>query len=114
MAEQNNAKNQLELAEVIQALRTELIAAQQQGQGETIKFNLNTVEVELETVVEKEAGASATGKIKFWVLNADAEVSGKYKHAAKQKIKLSLEAVEIVKNPDGTTLENKAKIGDKA
>lgn len=114
MADQSNMKNPLELAEVIQALRQELITAQQQGQSETIKFNLNSVEVELETVVEKEIDGKAGGKVKFWVVDANAELNGKYKHAAKQKIKLSLEAVEIVKNPDGTKLENKAKIGDKA
>lgn len=114
MADQNEIKNPLELAEVIQALRQELITAQQQGQSESIKFNLNSVEVELETVVEKEIGGKADGKVKFWVIEAGGELSGKYKNAAKQKIKLSLDAVEIVKNPDGSFSEIKSKIHNKA
>jgi hypothetical protein len=76
----------LELADVIKALRQELITAQQEGTGKDIRFNVSNVEVELETVVEKDANAKAG--VKFWVLDINAE--GKYKNAAKQKIKLSL------------------------
>jgi len=81
----------LELADVITALRKELIKAQQDGDGENIRFNVNNVEVELETVVTKEAD----GKLgmKFWVVEANA--GGKYQNASKQKIKLTLQAVTV-------------------
>lgn len=84
-------QNPLELAEVIQTLRENLAEAQSQGVGQNIRFNVNSVEVELQTVVEKEAGAG--GKIKFWVV--DGELSGKYKNSVTHKIKLSLQAVDI-------------------
>ncbi|NOS88263.1 MAG: hypothetical protein HOP34_06935 [Methylococcaceae bacterium] len=80
------ADNTLELAEVIKALRQELIAAQQEGDNKDVRFKVNNVEVELETVVTKEGDGKLA--IKFWVVEANA--GGKYEHAAKQKIKLSL------------------------
>ncbi len=94
----------LELAEVIQALREELIKAQQVGKEETIRFNLNNIDVEFQTVVEKEVGVDVGGKIKFWVLDADAKASGKYKKSAMHKIKLNLQAVDLRK-PDPQTGE---------
>ncbi|MBL6988113.1 MAG: hypothetical protein ISR72_13985 [Methylobacter sp.] len=84
-------ENPLELAEVIQTLRENLAEAQSRGEGHNIRFNVNSVEVELQTVIEKEAGAG--GKIKFWVV--DGELSGKYKKSATHKIKLSLQAVDM-------------------
>jgi hypothetical protein len=90
------SNNPLELAEVIQALRENLTAAQSQGEGQNIRFNVTNVDVELQTVIEKEAGAGA--KVKFLVVEADA--NGKYKNAITHKIKLSLQAVDMTKtNP---------------
>jgi len=76
----------LELAEVMKALREEIKQAEWAAQGHDLKFNLNNIEVEFQTVVEKEGGLE--GGIKFWVLEAKA--SGKYKNAVTQKIKLTL------------------------
>lgn len=90
----------LELADVIKALRQELISAQQEGANKEIRFNVNNVEVELETVIEKEVGGKVGGKIRFWVVNTDAELNGKLKGAVKQKIKLSLKPVDK-NNPTG-------------
>ncbi|MDQ5770736.1 trypco2 family protein [Thiothrix subterranea] len=80
----------LELAEVMKALREEIKLAEWAGQGHDLKFNLNNIEVEFQTVVEKEGGLEGGGKIKFWVLDIDAKASGKYKKSATQKIRLSL------------------------
>lgn len=85
----------LELAEVISALRAELNLAKQNAVGEDIRFNINNVEIELQTVVEMEGGVEGGGKIKFWVLDIDAKASGKYKNAVTQKIKLSLTPQQI-------------------
>jgi hypothetical protein len=94
----------LELAEVIQALREELIKAQKVGNKKKIRFNLNNIEVEFQTAVEKEVGGDVGGKIKFWVVDADAKASGKYKKSALHKIKLTLQAVDLSK-PDPKTGE---------
>ena len=91
-----------------------MINTQQEGKDEKIRFNVNSVEVELETVVEKEVGGTGSGKIRFWVIDVDAEVNSKYKNAAKQKIKLSLEAVDVFQNPDGTTKTVRSQIHDEA
>lgn len=80
----------LELSAVMNALREEIKQAGWAAQGHDLKFNLNNIEVEFQTVVEKEGGGEAGGKIKFWVLDLEAKVSGKYKNAVTQKIKLSL------------------------
>ena len=114
MTDNNTTETALELADVIKALRQELINAQPVGQDEKIRFNVNNVEVELETVVEKEVGGKGKGKIRFWVVDVDAEVNGKYKNASRQKIKLSLEPVDVIQNPDGTTSTPRSQIHDKA
>ena len=84
--------NEFELAEVIHALRENLTEAQRRGIGADIHFDVSNIDVELQTVVEKEAGVG----LKFKVLSMlEADANGKYKNAVTQKIKLSLQAVEI-------------------
>jgi hypothetical protein len=87
----------LELADVIKALRDELTTAKIAGVGKDIRFTVNNVEIELETVVTKEKNAELG--MKFWVV--DAKAVGKYQNAFKQKIKLSLKPI----TPDGKELE---------
>lgn len=87
--------NSLELAEVIQALRENLIEAQTQGLGQNIKFNVTNVEVELETVVGKDQVAGGGFKTKFFVVDINADANAKYTNASKQKIKLTLQAVNV-------------------
>ena len=91
----------LELAEVIKALRNELYKAKQVGAGETIRFNVDSVDVEFETAVEYVGTAEAGGKIKFYVFDVDAKGSAEYKNATTHKIKLSLKPVdEENRNPE--------------
>lgn len=97
-----NNNNPLELAQVINALRQELITAQEEGTGTGIRFNVNNVEVELETVVGKEEVAGGGFKTKFFVIDINADANVKFTNASKQKIKLNLEAFEIIKHPNGT------------
>ena len=85
----------LELAAVIKALREELNEAKLAGDGHDIRFNVNNVDVEFQTVVDWEVGAEGGGKIKFWVLDVDAKLNGKYKKSAMHKIKLSLTPKQI-------------------
>lgn len=100
----------LELAEVIKALRDELYKAKKTGAGETIRFNVNSVDVEFETAVEYVVDAEAGGKIKFFVFDVDAKGSAEYKNAITHKIKLSLQPVDE-ENPNLETGEaGKVKI----
>jgi hypothetical protein len=92
----------LELAEVISALREELNLAKQNAAEQDIRFNINNVEIELQTVVERKAGAEASGKVRFWVVDANTKASGEWKDAVTQKIKLSLQVVDESK-PDPQT-----------
>ena len=101
----------LELAEVIKALRNELYKAKQAGAGETIRFNVDSVDVEFETAVEYVGTAEAGGKIKFYVFDVDAKGSAEYKNATTHKIKLSLKPVdEENRNPE-TGEAGKVKVG---
>ena len=107
--------NPLELAQVINALRQELITAQEEGIGTGIRFNVKNVEVELETVVGQEEVAGGGFKTKFFVIDINADANVKFTNASKQKIKLNLEAFEIINHPDGTeTIKNEVAIKDKA
>jgi hypothetical protein len=91
----------LELAVVIKALREELQQAQITGEGQDIRFQTNSIEVEFQTVVDYEVGAEGGVKIKFLVLDIDAKGTGKYKRSQTHKIKLSL--MPRKQNPDGTS-----------
>ncbi len=104
----------LELADVIIALRQELITAQQEGEDKKIRFNVSNVEVELETVVEIAGDGKGGVKIRFGVVDVNAEAGGHYKNATKQKIKLSLEAVEVIENADGSKTTRALTIKGKA
>lgn len=54
------------LAEAVQALRMELTAAMTAGQGERVRFELGTVEMEFLLEMSKEQGLE--GGVKFWVV----------------------------------------------
>lgn len=101
----------LELAEVIKALREELYQAKQTGEGEAIRFNVNSVDIEFETAIEYVGSAEAGGKIKFFVFDVDAKASAEYKNATIHKIKLSMQPVDE-ENPNMETGEaGKVKVG---
>lgn len=87
----------LELAAVLEALREELNIAKREGDGHDLRFNIDNLEVELQTVVEKKVAGEAGGKVRFWVLDADTKASGEYKDAVTQTIKLTLKVVDTSK-----------------
>lgn len=109
-----NHENQLELAQVINALRQELITAQAEGTDVGIIFNIKNVEVELETIVGTEEVVGGGIKTKFFVMDMNANANVKFTNASKQKIKFNLETFEIVKNQDGTKTFSTVNIKDKA
>jgi hypothetical protein len=57
------ADSELELAQAIDALRTELRKAQDSGQGADVRFSVGSVEVELAIEVVKKAGGEASVKV---------------------------------------------------
>ena len=82
----------IDLADAIEGLRKDLIDAMRRGDGQPLQFQLDPVEVTLETVVTKELG----GKIGWKVL----EASGSREKEATQTVKLRL--TPLWRSPDGT------------
>ena len=81
---------ELELKDVVRKLREDLQAAAEEGQGQDIKFKLESIELELKVAAKKEGGPN--GKIKFSVLGIGAEVGGNAKWSSEhvQTIKLKM------------------------
>lgn len=79
-----------ELVEVIKKLREDVTLAIRGGEGHAIRFNVNSIDVELQTVIKKEGN----GGVKFEVLGIGANVGGKAEKATTHKIKLSLTPVD--------------------
>ncbi len=94
MTEEGNA---LELWELISKLREDLQAAMAEGEGQAIRFKLETVEIELK-VEAKRVGKGKAG-IKFWVVEAGAE--GSLENDRIQTIKLKMMPVTSETKPDG-------------
>jgi len=105
-------KHSLELTEVIKELRKNLTRAADYAEGKKIRFNVDSIDVELQTVIEKEGGVELGGKIKFWVLDVDAKASGKYAKATTHKIKLHLKPVKVTVDKDGNETSNELQIND--
>ena len=82
------------LSEVVKELRRELQETMAEGDGKSLRFEVENLELEMQVVVTKEAGAKATseGRIRFWVVDAktSGEIAGKYTTSQVQRLKLSL------------------------
>lgn len=76
----------LELAEVIRDLRDELERAIVEGAGESLRFELGTIELEISIAIE--AGARVGAKVRFWVVDAESE--GSLDRTSTQRLKLAL------------------------
>ena len=75
----------IELSEVVDQLRKELLAAQSKIQGSDLKFEVLDIEVELQVVTTKSGG----GGVKFFV-----EAAGSISKAQTQKLKFKLKPVD--------------------
>jgi hypothetical protein len=76
----------MELAKVIRDLREELERAIATGEGETLRFELGPVELELSVAIE--AGTEVGAKARFWVAELGAQ--GTVERSTGQRIKLLL------------------------
>jgi hypothetical protein len=83
-------ESDIPLADVIRELRRELLAAMKAGEGESLRFEVQDLEIEVQVVVTRGGEASAGGGVKFWVLNAESNVSAKYESSRIQKLTLKL------------------------
>ncbi|WP_416974152.1 trypco2 family protein [Streptomyces sp. 4F14] len=79
-----------ELGETIGAIRSELQAALEAGQGEAVRFTTGPVELEFSVEVRKDGGAKA----KVFVLPWSVEAQGSAGVARTHRIKLTLQPVD--------------------
>ncbi|MFF4751468.1 trypco2 family protein [Streptomyces sp. NPDC002514] len=77
----------IELASVIRDLREELQQAVVAAQGETLRFELGTIELELSVTLERTGHAEA--RVRFWVVESGADAT--VNSTSTQLVKLTLQ-----------------------
>jgi Trypsin-co-occurring domain 2 len=85
------------LSEMIESLRQELAAAMAKGQGQDLRFEVGSAELEVELVAKRSKAGEAG--VKFWVVTAKGQVSAE--DAVTHRFKLSL----TPKRADGGAVE---------
>ena len=96
MSEQSGGplKGRVPLSEAIDALREELFRSWEDAQSKTLRFKPATVELTLQVAVT--SGGKAHGGIKWWLVDAGADVSRE--STATQTVKMTLEPVTFSAN----------------
>ena len=84
------------LAEWLQALRSELHAAQQAAKDDSLRFTLDAVEIEFEVATSRET--AGRGGVRFWVVEGSAEHTRAV--GATQRLKLLLTPDAGLKSSD--------------
>lgn len=85
----------IRLSDAIDNLREELKLAQESGKNQNLQFNVGSIELELEVLIEQEGSGNA--KINWWIVAGGGEA--KVKGADKHKLKLTLQAVDAKGQP---------------
>jgi len=81
----------LELSDMIVGLREELEQAQAKAEKESLKFNVESIDVEAQVTASAEANAEGKLKWKFWIFGeAEGSVGGTVAREAVQMIRLKL------------------------
>ena len=88
----------LELSDMMVGLREELKESQAKAQGEDLQFNVDTIDLEVQVTVSKEAKAGGKAKWRFWVLS---EIEGE---VGAQIAKETIQTVRIRLSPAQSTL----------
>ncbi|GAA0631329.1 hypothetical protein GCM10009535_03570 [Streptomyces thermocarboxydovorans] len=78
----------IELAELLASLRSEIDRARLDAAGKDVRFRINSIDLELQVAVEKSAEAQAG--VRFWVVSLGSGGSAKSAHT--HTIRLSLDA----------------------
>ena len=84
-----------QLVEVISALRSDIADAIKEGEGKDIKFDVNEIEIDLQTQITRSGDLSINGGVEFKILGyelgkASAEAKGQYGKQDSHTIKLKL------------------------
>ena len=84
-----------QLVEVISALRNDIEAAIDEGDSEKIKFDVNEIEIDLQTQITKTGDVNINGGVEFKILGyeigkAGGEIKGQYSKADSHTIRLKL------------------------
>ena len=85
----------IKVSDAIENLRKELRLAQEKGKNQSLQFDIQSIELELEVIAEDESNVS--GKINWYILGGG--VTSKVKDASKHKLKLTLTAVDEYGRP---------------
>ncbi|GHG11531.1 trypco2 family protein [Streptomyces zaomyceticus] len=91
----------IELADLLASLRSEISRARLESAHEDVKFRIDSIDLELQVSVEKSAGADAG--VKFWVVSLGGKASAKNGQTHTVRMTLAAE--------DATTRE-KVRTGD--
>ncbi|MDQ0990204.1 trypco2 family protein [Streptomyces sp. V3I7] len=78
----------IELADLLASLRSELDRARTDADGKDVRFRINSIDLELQVAVEKSADAKAG--VRFWVVSVGGGAAAKSSRT--HTIKLSLDA----------------------
>ncbi len=97
----------MKLAEVIQGLRKELACAMEAGRGKSLAFDVNHIEVELWTTIEKsgEVQAESRGTLKFFV-EIGANIRGSERETSSRTHLIRLQLTPVL--PDSDQEDNSA------
>jgi len=84
-----------QLVEVISALRSDIEDAINEGEGKDIKFDVNEIEIDLQTQITKSGDVNINGGVEFKILGyelgkAGGEVKGQYSKEDSHTIRLKL------------------------
>ncbi len=85
-------KHSVELCDLLSALRAELNAAKQLADQDPsdLSFELGDIEIEMQTLITREQQGDTAGKLKFWVMEAQASAKEKDAMANTQTLKIKL------------------------
>jgi hypothetical protein len=90
----------IELADVIQQLRSELDRARRTSELEELRFELGPIDLEVTVGLEKDGHAGA--RIRFWV--ADINADGRLAASSTQRIRLTLRPSLTIVTDEGTSV----------
>ncbi|WP_235460337.1 trypco2 family protein [Streptomyces olivochromogenes] len=79
----------IELSDLIRELRQQLTAAAEEQAGEAVQLELGPIEIEVTVCVTRESGPA--GRIRFWVVDAEAEERSPARSGSTQRITLTLQ-----------------------
>lgn len=106
-------RDAIALADILRALRVEINEAKKAAKNDdsNTRFNLNDIEIELQTVVTRNTGVETGAKCRFWVLDAEAKASADYTKALTQKVTFKLSPEFLKDDEDNNSGENLLSLG---